>query len=225
MKYDKIVKGTFLERPNRFIAYVDINGKKETCHVLNTGRCKELLIKGATVYLNESGNTNRKTKYDVVKVLKGDKLINMDSFAPNKAAEEFFKKQFKNVKREVKYKNSRFDLFINDNNTFIEVKGVTLEKDNIAMFPDAPTIRGRKHIYELVDAVKNGYNAKVLFVIQFNGAEKFIPNYKTDPEFKKALKLASENGVEILAYDCFVTEDSLEINERVKVCLDSSLPI
>lgn len=225
MKYDKIVKGTFLERPNRFIAYVDIFGNIETCHVLNTGRCKELLTKGATVYLNESSNTNRKTKYDVVKVLKGEKLINMDSLAPNKAAEEFFKKQFKNVKREVKYKNSRFDLFIKDNNTFIEVKGVTLEKDNIAMFPDAPTERGRKHIYELVDAVKNGYNAKILFVIQFKGAEKFIPNYKTDPEFKKALKFAKENGVEILAYDCSVTEDSMEMNERVEVCLDLSLPI
>ncbi len=225
MKYKKIVKGTFIERPNRFIAYVDIAGKTEICHVLNTGRCKELLKKGATVYLNESSNLNRKTKYDVVKVIKGDKLINMDSMAPNKAAEEFYKKQFKNVKREVTYKNSRFDLYIEDNNTFIEVKGVTLEQDNIAMFPDAPTIRGRKHIYELVDAVKNGFNAKILFVIQFNGATQFIPNYKTDPQFKEALKFAQKNGVEILAYDCLVTEETIKINERVEVCLDWLLPI
>ncbi len=224
MKYEKIIKGVFIERPNRFIAKVMINGNIETCHVLNTGRCKELLTKGATVYLNESDNVNRKTKYDVVKVIKGDKLINMDSMAPNKVAEEFFKKRFDNVLHEVKYKNSRFDLFVNGD-TFIEVKGVTLEKDNIAMFPDAPTDRGRKHIYELIDAVKNGKKAKIMFVIQFKGAKKFIPNYKTDPEFKKALMLAKENGVEILAYDCIVTEDALTINERVEVCLDSLLPI
>ena len=224
MKYKKIIKGIFIERPNRFIAKVLINGNIETCHVLNTGRCKELLTNGATVYLEESDNINRKTKYDLVKVVKGDKLINMDSIAPNKVAEEFFKKRYDNVLREVKYKNSRFDLFVNGD-TFIEVKGVTLEKDNIAMFPDAPTDRGRKHIYELIDAVKNGYNAKIMFVIQFKGAKKFIPNYKTDPEFKKALLYAKENGVEILAYDCIVTEDALTINERVEVCLDSLLPI
>ena len=224
MKYKKIIKGIFIERPNRFIAKVLINGNVETCHVLNTGRCKELLTNGATVYLEKSDNINRKTKYDLVKVIKGDKLINMDSIAPNKVAEEFFKKHFDNVLHEVKYKNSRFDLFVNGD-TFIEVKGVTLEKDNIAMFPDAPTDRGRKHIYELIDAVKNGYNAKIMFVIQFKGAKKFIPNYKTDPEFKQALMLAKENGVEILAYDCIVTEDALTINERVEVCLDSLLPI
>lgn len=224
MKYDKIVKGVFIERPNRFIAKVLVDGKTETCHVLNTGRCKELLIKGVTVYLNESSNINRKTKYDVVKVIKEDKLINMDSIAPNKVMEEYLKNQFNEVKREVTYKNSRFDLFVNGD-TFIEVKGVTLEKDNIAMFPDAPTERGRKHIYELVDAVKNGFNAKIIFVIQFKGAKCFIPNYKTDPEFKKALLYAQENGVEILAYDSIVTEDSIKINERVEVCLDLLLPI
>jgi len=125
-----------------------------------------------------------------------------------------------NITLSISIKNNVFN-----NNTFIEVKGVTLEKDNIAMFPDAPTERGRKHIYELVDAVKNGYNAKIVFVIQFIGAKCFIPNYKTDPEFKKALEYAKENGVEILAYDCFVTEDSMKINERVEVCLDLLLPI
>lgn len=225
MKYENIFGGRFLNRPNRFIAEVEVLGKTEICHVKNTGRCKELLVKDATVLLEKSQNPNRKTKYDVVAVYKGKKLINMDSVAPNQAAEEFFKKQFNVVKREVKYKNSRFDLFIQDNNTFIEVKGVTLEKDNVAMFPDAPTDRGRKHIYELVDAVKNGYNAKILFVIQFIGAKRFIPNYKTDPEFKQALIYAKENGVEIVAYDCFITENTMELNERVEVCLDLLLPI
>lgn len=225
MKYENIKSGRFISRPNRFIAYVDILGKQEICHVKNTGRCKELLTEGATVYLEESQNPFRKTKYDVVAVQKEEKLINMDSVAPNKAAEEYFKKQFEGVKREVTYKNSRFDLFIKDNNTFVEVKGVTLEKDNIAMFPDAPTERGRKHIYELIDAVKNGFNAKIVFVIQFKGAKSFIPNYKTDEEFKKALLIAQENGVQVEAYDCLVSPSELNINERVKVCLDWSLPI
>lgn len=225
MKYENIRAGKFISRPNRFIAYVDVLGKQEICHVKNTGRCKELLLNGATVLLEESQNPLRKTKYDVIAVYKQDKLINMDSVAPNKALEEYFKRQFKDVRREVTYKNSRFDLFIKDNNTFVEVKGVTLEKDNIAMFPDAPTERGRKHIYELIDAVKNGYRAKIVFVIQFKGAKCFIPNYKTDEEFKKALLIAQKNGVQIEAYDCLVTPETLNINERVKVCLDWSLPI
>lgn len=225
MKYENIFSGRFIKRPNRFIAHVEILGKEEICHVKNTGRCKELLTENATVILEKSTNPLRKTQFDVIAVIKDNKLINMDSVAPNKAAEEYFKKQFTEVKREVTYKNSRFDLFIKDNNTFVEVKGVTLEKDNIAMFPDAPTDRGRKHIYELVDAVRNGYNAKIMFVIQFKGAKRFIPNYKTDEKFKQALIYAEKNGVEIEAYDCLVTPKELHVNERVEVCLDSLLPI
>lgn len=225
MEYCDIYKGIFLSRPNRFIANVLIDGKTEVCHVKNTGRCKELLTENACVFLEKTKNPLRKTQFDLIAVIKGDNLINMDSFAPNIAAEEFFKKKYKNVLHEVKYKNSRFDIFIEDTKTFVEVKGVTLEKDGIAMFPDAPTERGRKHILELMDAKNNGFNAKIMFVIQFENAKKFIPNYKTDKKFKEALIEAEKNGVEIVAYDTRVTENSMEINGRVEVCLDSLLPI
>ena len=225
MEYCDIYKGFFLSRPNRFIAKVLIDGKTEVCHVKNTGRCKELLTENACVFLEKTKNPLRKTQFDLIAVIKGDKLINMDSFAPNIAAEEFFKKQYKNVLHEVKYKNSRFDIFIEDTKTFVEVKGVTLEKDGIAMFPDAPTERGRKHILELIDAKQNGFNAKIMFVIQFENAKKFIHNYKTDEKFKEALIEAEKNGVEIVAFDTRVLENSMEINDRVEVCLDSLLPI
>ena len=225
MEYFDIYEGKFISRPNRFIANVEILGKNHVCHVKNTGRCKELLTKNATVFLEKTKNPLRKTQFDLVAVLKEDKLINMDSFAPNIAAEEFFKNKYKRVLHEVKYKNSRFDLFIEDTNTFVEVKGVTLEKDNIAMFPDAPTERGRKHIFELMDAKNNGYNAEILFVIQFENAKKFIPNYKTDEKFKEALFLAQNSGVKISAIDCKVTKNSMILNNKVEVCLDSLLPI
>ncbi len=225
MEYCDIYKGIFLSRPNRLIAKVLIDNKIEVCHVKNTGRCKELLTENACVFLEKTKNPLRKTQYDLIAVIKGDKLINMDSFAPNIAAEEFFKKKYKKVLHEVKYKNSRFDIFIEDTKTFVEVKGVTLEKDGIAMFPDAPTERGRKHIFELIDAKNNGFNAKIMFVIQFENAKKFIPNYKTDEKFKRALIEAQKNGVEIVAFDTRVLENSMEINDRVEVCLDSLLPI
>ncbi len=225
MEYFDIYEGTFISRPNRFIANVEINGEIHVCHVKNTGRCKELLTKNAKVFLEKSQNPLRKTQFDLVAVIKEDKLINMDSFAPNIAAEEFFKSKYKKVLHEVKYKNSRFDLFIEDTNTFVEVKGVTLEKDNIAMFPDAPTERGRKHIFELIDAKNNGYNAEILFVIQFENAQKFIPNYKTDEKFKEALILAEKAGVKISAMDSKVFKNSMRIKNKVEVCLDSLLPI
>ena len=225
MEYCDIYKGTFIFRPNRFIANVLIDNKIEVCHVKNTGRCKELLTENACVFLEKTKNPLRKTQFDLIAVIKGDKIINMDSFAPNIAAEEFFKKKYKNVLHEVKYKNSRFDIFIEDTKTFVEVKGVTLEKDGIAMFPDAPTERGRKHIYELIDAKKMGYNAEILFVIQFENAKKFIPNYQTDPKFKEALVLAKEAGVKITAMDSTVNKNSMYINKEVEVCLDSFLPI
>ncbi len=225
MEYFNIFAGAFISRPNRFIANVKIDDKIHVCHVKNTGRCRELLTENATVFLEKSRNPMRKTQFDLVSVIKDEKLINMDSFAPNICAEEFFKNKYKKVLREVKYKNSRFDLFIDDTKTFIEVKGVTLEKDNIAMFPDAPTERGRKHIMELIDAKNNGYNAEILFVIQFENAKKFIPNYKTDLKFKEALLSAQKAGVKIRAMDCKVTKNTMAINNEVEVCLDSLLPI
>ncbi len=218
MKYKKIVKGAFIERPNRFIAKVSIDGNIHTVHVKNTGRCKELLVKGCTVYLSKSDNLLRKTLYDLIAVEKGDLLINMDSQIPNFAAEEFIKKGniFSSaavIKREVTYKNSRFDLYIEDKGkkAFMEVKGVTLEKDGVALFPDAPTERGVKHINELIAAKKEGYEAYILFVIQMEKVHLFKPNEQMHKAFADALRDAKENGVNIIAVNCVVTENSIEI--------------
>ena len=231
MKYENVIKGDFISRPNRFIAKVIINGKEETVHVKNTGRCKELLIKGATVYLSVSDNINRKTKYDLIAVEKirenGEALlINMDSQIPNDVAEEFLKKgeifsKDAVIKREVTFKNSRFDIFVADKDTkaFVEVKGVTLENNGVAMFPDAPTLRGVKHIKELIAAKNEGYDAYILFVIQMKGVQKFTPNVETHPEFAEILKAAEKSGVKILAYDCRVDYNTIEIGEKVSVIL------
>lgn len=231
MKYENVIKGEFISRPNRFIAKVNINGKEETVHVKNTGRCKELLIKGATVYLSVSDNINRKTKYDLIAVEKirenGEALlINMDSQIPNDVAEEFLKKgeifsKDAVIKREVTFKNSRFDIFVADKDTkaFVEVKGVTLENNGVAMFPDAPTLRGVKHIKELIAAKNEGYDAYILFVIQMKGVRKFTPNVETHPEFAEILKVAEKSGVKILAYDCRVDYNTIEIGEKVSVIL------
>ena len=222
MTYQKIIKARFRKRPNRFIAIVDIDGKEEIVHVKNTGRCRELLVDGATVFLEEGQGASRKTKYDLVGVIKNGNLINMDSQAPNKVAIEFLKESnlfSKNaiIKGEVTYKSSRFDIFVidGDRKAFIEVKGVTLEKDFVAMFPDAPTERGIKHIRELISAKKEGYESYILFVIQMKGIKEFTPNYSTHLEFGNTLKIANENGVKILAYDCIVTENSLKIDKPV----------
>lgn len=221
MRYNSIVKGKFISRPNRFIAYAEINGKEEICHVKNTGRCRELLIPGADIILEKSDNPNRKTKFDLVSVYKNGRLINMDSQAPNKIAAELLPKLFPHyiIKPEQKYKNSRFDFFMEseNNKAFTEVKGVTLEKDNIVMFPDAPTQRGVKHINELIYAVKNGYDAYILFIIQLNGVKYLIPNYKTHPEFGEILNLAAQKGVKILAYDCIVKENEITADKPVMV--------
>lgn len=228
MKYKNVVKGTFIERPNRFIAKVDIDGNIHTVHVKNTGRCKELLIKGATVYLAKSDNRERKTLYDLIAVEKKydnkePLLINMDSQVPNVVAEEFLIKgnlfsENAIIKREVTYKNSRFDLYIEDNGkkSFLEVKGVTLESDGIAMFPDAPTIRGVKHINELISAIADGYEAYILFVIQMKGVKLFKPNAKMHKEFADVLSFAKKNGVKVLAVDSIVTKDSIEIYSFIK---------
>lgn len=226
MNYSNIKKGVFVSRPNRFIANVKIDGKTQVCHVKNTGRCKELLVPGASVYLEESNNPDRKTKYDLVAVYKGDKLINIDSQAPNKVFGEWIKQSgyFKNItliKPECKYKNSRFDYYIEADNKkiFAEVKGVTLETDGVVKFPDAPTQRGLKHINELIDCAKNGYEAYVFFVIQMKSCKYFTPNKETHPEFADMLIKADKNGVNILALCCDVASDKLIWSEFADVVL------
>ncbi|MBQ4510265.1 MAG: DNA/RNA nuclease SfsA [Clostridia bacterium] len=225
MKYSNIIEGKFISRPNRFIAYVEINGTAEVSHVKNTGRCKELLSKDARVYLEVSDNPERKTKYDLISVYKGDTLVNMDSQAPNKVALEFIREKLPNakIKPEYTYGNSRIDIYVEngDKKALIEVKGVTLENNGIAMFPDAPTERGIKHINELIKAKEDGFESYILFVIQMKGVSEFKPNYKTHREFGKALQKAQKAGVKILAYDCIVTENTLKIDAPVSVNLEN----
>ncbi len=224
MKYDNIVKGEFLERPNRFIAICNINGEKEICHVKNTGRCKELLVSGCTVYLEKSNNPNRKTKYDLIAVQKGDRLINMDSQIVNYVALEHIPKIFNNIKLikpECKYGNSRFDIYLETDKEkiFIEVKGVTLENDGVVRFPDAPTERGVKHLKELQKAVTEGFKAYVMFVIQMDNVKCFEPNRETHPQFAETLKDVCENGVTPLAFDCDVTPNSITIKNPIEIKL------
>ncbi len=230
MKYKNIVEGEFISRPNRFIANVEIDGKEEVVHVKNTGRCKELLIDGAKVYLEVSSNTNRKTKYDLIAVEKitetGVLLINMDSQIPNDVAGEYLKNcglfsVNAIFKREVTYSKSRFDYYVEDGErkAFIEVKGVTLENDGVVSFPDAPTKRGVKHIEEFIKAKNDGYEAYILFIIQMSPVKLFKPNDLTHKAFGDALRSAAENGVEIIAVDCKITENSIEFNKNVPVCL------
>lgn len=229
MKYKNIVEATFLERPNRFIAYVRLNGEIVKCHVKNTGRCKELLLpEKTTVYLEDHGeDTTRKTRYSLIKVKKNNTIVNMDSMAPNYIANEWidgghFKEDIVYVKRECKYGKSRFDIYYERENGakgFIEVKGVTLEEDGVARFPDAPTERGLKHIYELIAAKEEGYEANVLFVIQMKGTKYFEPNYKTHAAFGDALKTAKAAGVNIIAIDCLVTIDEVIADKYVEVVL------
>ncbi|MBR4287468.1 MAG: DNA/RNA nuclease SfsA [Clostridia bacterium] len=230
MKYKSIKKGVFVERPNRFIAKVLVDGNVETVHVKNTGRCKELLVNGATVYLSVAENPLRKTKYDLVGVEKvtnrGTIMVNMDSQIPNDVAGEWLRNgnlfsENAVIKREVFYNKSRFDFYIEDEGRriFLEVKGVTLENNSVASFPDAPTERGIKHINELVDAVAEGFEAYILFVIQMKNIDYFTPNYETHPEFGEALKIARDKGVKILAFDCVVTSDSIAIDKNIKVVL------
>lgn len=227
MKYEEIVTGSFVERPNRFIALAQIGEKIEKCHVKNTGRCRELLLPGAEIYLEKSQNPNRKTAYDLIGVKKGEVFINMDSQAPNKAVKEWLEQEmyFEGVtflKPECRYGESRIDFYLETESgrrIFIEVKGVTLEEDGIARFPDAPTQRGIKHIRELQQAVREGYEAYILFVIQMKGIRWFEPNDRTHPAFGEALREAKELGVNVLAYDCRVTKDMMVMEEPVMVRL------
>ncbi len=226
MKYTNIVKGQFLSRPNRFIAYVDIDGKPEKVHVKNTGRCRELLTDHAEVYLEKSSNPSRSTAYDLVAVKKGKRIINMDSQAPNKAMEEWlWKKELipdvVTVRPESVYGNSRFDFYVETlkDKILIEVKGVTLEQEDVVLFPDAPSERALKHVNELSGAVTQGYRAYVILVVQMEGVKYFTPNRQTQPEFADALLKAREAGVSVLAYDCHVTKDGMSIREPVPVRL------
>lgn len=222
MRYENIVEGIFLARPNRFIAHVKINGAVEVCHVKNTGRCAELLIPGARVFLQRSDKPERKTKYDLIAVYKGDVLINMDSQAPNKAAAEFIPRLFEGVtliKPEAKHGDSRYDFYIEagERKVYMEVKGVTLEIGGAALFPDAPTERGVKHLNGLSRCIAEGYEAAVLFVIQMKGIHRFSPNEATHPAFAAALRTAAQAGVQLYAYDCKVTPEEMTIDKPVRI--------
>lgn len=228
MKYERISKGTFLERPNRFIAYAELDGKTEVIHVKNTGRCAELLIPGASIYVQESDNPVRKTKWDLIGVEKGSRMINMDSQVPNLVVKEWIESghltsDIRMVRPETAYGNSRFDLYVETGSSriFIEVKGVTLEEEGVVRFPDAPSDRAVKHLQELEKAVREGYEAYVFFVIQMKGVRYFTPNMDTHPAFCEALKSAKAAGVNILAYDCRVSGDQIEIADPVPVVLES----
>ena len=225
MKYANMVPGIFLSRPNRFVAHVEIDGREEVCHVKNTGRCRELLPMGAKVWCLDAASPSRKTRYDLITVQKGDRLINMDSQAPNAAAKEWLLSGglgvIENLKPESKQGDSRFDFsFEKDGRRcFLEVKGVTLENDGVCAFPDAPTERGARHLRELAKLAEEGFGAYVLFVIQMEGVKYLHPNDLTDKPFGDALRNAKKAGVEILAYDCKITVDSMEIGKIVEVKL------
>ena len=231
MNYKKVVKAKFIDRPNRFIAFCDIDGKIEKVHVKNTGRCRELLKDNVVVYLEESDNPNRKTKYSLISVEKGNRLINMDSQVPNKVVYEGIidkkillpgiNEEITFIKTEKTYKKSRFDIYLETKSKkiFIEVKGVTLEENDIVKFPDAKTERGVKHINELIEAKKDGYECYILFLIQMNNVLYFTPNNEMHKELGDALVNAKNNGVKVLAYDSLVEFNSITVNKEVKVIL------
>ena len=223
--YGTMRQGTFVARPNRFIAHVQIDGVVEICHVKNTGRCRELLPTGATVWCEESRNPARKTKLDLITVQKGNRLINMDSQAPNKAAGLWLAGgglgEITNLKPEKTLGDSRFDFYFEKNGRpcYLEVKGVTLEEDGVVRFPDAPTDRGTKHLRGLTELAKQGAGAYVLFIIQMEDVKYITPNDQTDPAFGAALREAAANGVQILAVECSVTPDTMDITKNVEVRL------
>lgn len=226
MTYQKIKKAVFLDRPNRFVAHIELDGKTEVAHVKNTGRCKELLLPGSTIYVQEADSSTRKTKYDLISVCKGDMLINMDSQAPNKVFAQWVKEGrflpgITLIKPETTFGNSRLDFYLETAETkiFVEVKGVTLEEKGVARFPDAPTQRGIKHLEELCAAVRAGYQAYGVFVVQMSPITRFEPNDQTHPAFGEALRHAAREGVQLLALDCSVTPNSLCIAQPVEIAL------
>ncbi len=224
MTYENIKKATFKSRPNRFIAMCELDGVEVVCHVKNTGRCRELLTPNCVVYLEESSNPQRKTKYDLVAVMKGEELFNIDSGAPNKVFGEWLAEGglFEDtllIHPETTYQKSRLDFYVEhgDKKTFVEVKGVTLEEQGVLLFPDAPTERGVKHIYELCRAIEDGYEAYIAFVVQTEKAKYFTPNRETHPEFAEALAYAKEKGVKVMCVNCHTTPHSLKIKDFVEV--------
>ena len=225
MLYKNMVPGRFLARPNRFIAHVEIDGQVEVCHVKNTGRCRELLIPGAQVWCHKADNPTRKTRYDLICVQKGSRLINMDSQAPNAAAKEWLLQgglgEIEDLKPESFHGSSRFDFSFKKGGKpcLLEVKGVTLENDGVCAFPDAPTERGARHLRHLAQASRDGYDCYVLFVIQMTDVAYLHPNDATDPNFGAALREAAAAGVTVLAMDCLVTEQSMTIQHPVSVVL------
>ena len=226
MRYGEVKRGRFLARPNRFVAHVELEGERVVCHVKNTGRCRELLTSGAAVYLERAENPARKTPYDLIAVEKGDLLINMDAQAPNKVFGEWaaagrFLPGLTALRPEFTWEDSRFDFRLEDHlgPCFVEVKGVTLEQDGLALFPDAPTERGVKHLRGLRRAVERGYRAAVFFVVQMKGPKSFSPNGATHPAFGGALRAAAAAGVEVYACDCRVTPSSLVLDAPVEVLL------
>ena len=225
MTYEHMVPGIFLKRPNRFIAHIQIDGQEEICHVKNTGRCRELLIPGVEVWCQRSRNPNRKTKYDLIAVQKGARLINMDSQAPNAAAREWLQGgglgPVEDLRAETVHGDSRFDFsFTRDGRPcFLEVKGCTLEHDGVCAFPDAPTLRGAKHVRGLAELARQGYGAYILVVIQMEGVEYFHPNDTTDPAFGQALREAAAAGVEVMAMECRITPESMVIHKPVDIKL------
>ena len=226
MRYANMVPGIFRNRPNRFIAHVEIDGKEQVVHVKNTGRCRELLVPGAMVWCQRSDNPARKTQYDLITVRKGQRLINMDSQAPNTAAREWLESgglgKIDDLRQETVHGDSRFDFsFTREGKTcFLEVKGVTLEDNGVCAFPDAPTQRGAKHLRGLAEAARQGYGAYVLFVIQMADVKYLHPNDRTDPDFGAALREAAARGVKVLAVRCQVSEDEMMISGSVPVHLE-----
>lgn len=231
MKFEKnIYEAEFINRPNRFNAKVKLNNEEITVHVPNTGRCKEILREGVKVHLREENNPTRKTKYDLIAAYKGDILINIDSQIPNKVvAEALENKKIKKlseytiINKEKTFGKSRFDFKLSTENNekiyFLEVKGVTLEENGHCRFPDAPTERGTKHILELIEAKSQGYGAGILFLIQLDNVMTFSPNDVTDPDFANALKLAKENNVDIMVYNCRVEKNLIEMKDEVDIIL------
>jgi sugar fermentation stimulation protein A len=230
---NRIIKGSFVKRLNRFVAIVAIEGREELVHVPNTGRCREIFIPGATVLVEVRESKTRKTPFELIMVYKGERLISIDSQAPNRIVEEAARNklleglsEYDYVRREVSYRSSRFDIFLKkdekgdiEDTCFIEVKGVTLEAENVAMFPDAPTERGARHMRELAAARSEGYRAMVIFLVQMEGIKYFTPNKLMDTQFAEALKYAYDSGVEVFSYDCRVSENEIVINRKISVAL------
>ena len=226
MIYERIQEGVFLSRPNRFIARVLLGGEEQTVHVKNTGRCAELLVPGVRVYVQEALSPARKTRYDLIAVIKKGRIINMDSAAPNAVFGEWLKKggmgfQAENIRPERTHGDSRFDFYFEHDGVkcFAEVKGVTLEENNVVRFPDAPTVRGVKHLYGLAEAVREGYEAYAVFVVQLSGAEFMEPNRATHPQFAEAMEKARDAGVHLMAVECSVRENTLDITKEIPIKL------